>query len=201
MCRRSCGSSEAMFAARSPTSLSFRSTRGSRPRPTTVQGKSRALNVAELKFIVVRRRPGSRLRGARHTRASGPAAGSTPRKAGATQQSRPRFGYTSPPRAAVAQLDRVPGFEPGGRGFESLRPRQQTKKSPLWWPFLFARAAGGIETTEPLHVSGRGFDKNRRERFLDVREQSKACSRTAQRVAAMDGVATYPSGRAPPRSD
>ena len=26
--------------------------------------------------------------------------------------------------AAVAQLDRVPGFEPGGRGFESLRPRQ-----------------------------------------------------------------------------
>src|SRR5690606_38461967 len=64
--------------------------------------------------------------------------------------------------------------------------------------FLFARAAGGIETTEPLHVSGQGFDKNRRERFLDVREQSKACSRTAQRVAAKDGLATHPSGRALP---
>ena len=28
--------------------------------------------------------------------------------------------------APVAQLDRVPGFEPGGRGFESLRARQTT---------------------------------------------------------------------------
>jgi hypothetical protein len=27
-------------------------------------------------------------------------------------------------RAAVAQLDRASGFEPEGRGFESLRPRQ-----------------------------------------------------------------------------
>ncbi len=27
--------------------------------------------------------------------------------------------------APVAQLDRVPGFEPGGREFESLRARQQ----------------------------------------------------------------------------
>ena len=26
--------------------------------------------------------------------------------------------------AAVAQLDRVPGYEPGGRGFESCQPRQ-----------------------------------------------------------------------------
>ena len=27
-------------------------------------------------------------------------------------------------KAPVAQLDRVPGFEPGGREFESLRARQ-----------------------------------------------------------------------------
>ncbi len=27
-------------------------------------------------------------------------------------------------RAPVAQLDRVPGYEPGGREFESLRARQ-----------------------------------------------------------------------------
>src|SRR5690606_10882821 len=147
---------------------------------------------------VVRRRPGSRLRGARHTRASGPAAGSTPRKAGATQQSRPRFGYTSPPRAAVAQLDRVPGFEPGGRGFESLRPRQNTKGHTVVWPFcVLALGRRDIEPPNREARSGRGFDKNRRERFLDVREVSAAISRTAQRVATRDGVATYPSGRAP----
>src|SRR5690348_7595673 len=29
-----------------------------------------------------------------------------------------------PPHAPVAQLDRAPGFEPGGREFESLRARQ-----------------------------------------------------------------------------
>ena len=32
-----------------------------------------------------------------------------------------------PPAATVAQLDRVPGFEPGGRGFESLRARQSCR--------------------------------------------------------------------------
>ena len=31
---------------------------------------------------------------------------------------------STPSYAPVAQLDRVPGFEPGGREFESLRARQ-----------------------------------------------------------------------------
>ena len=35
---------------------------------------------------------------------------------------------TEPDRAAVAQLDRASGFEPEGRGFESLRPRQSPTK-------------------------------------------------------------------------
>ena len=30
-------------------------------------------------------------------------------------------------RAPVAQLDRVPGYEPGGREFESLRARQYSE--------------------------------------------------------------------------
>ena len=30
--------------------------------------------------------------------------------------------------APVAQLDRVPGYEPGGREFESLRARQNSRK-------------------------------------------------------------------------
>ena len=29
----------------------------------------------------------------------------------------------NPPKAPVAQLDRVPGYEPGGRRFESFRAR------------------------------------------------------------------------------
>ena len=32
-----------------------------------------------------------------------------------------------PNKAPVAQLDRVPGFEPGGREFESLRARIKNK--------------------------------------------------------------------------
>jgi hypothetical protein len=35
-------------------------------------------------------------------------------------------GQADADRAAVAQLDRASGFEPEGRGFESLRPRQFT---------------------------------------------------------------------------
>ena len=45
--------------------------------------------------------------------------------------------------AALAQLDRVPGYEPVGRGFESLMPRQQKENFCL--PkvlFLFIQAAG-----------------------------------------------------------
>ena len=37
--------------------------------------------------------------------------------------------------APVAQLDRVPGYEPGGREFESLRARQMTK-GPHRGPFF-----------------------------------------------------------------
>ena len=33
----------------------------------------------------------------------------------------------NPPKAAVAQLDRVLGYEPRGRGFDSCQPRQKLK--------------------------------------------------------------------------
>ena len=39
--------------------------------------------------------------------------------------------------AAVAQLDRVFGYEPKGRGFESLQPYQETPKSEMAWEFSF----------------------------------------------------------------
>ena len=35
-----------------------------------------------------------------------------------------RTETTKPTRAAVTQLDRVPGYEPGSQEFESLQPRQ-----------------------------------------------------------------------------
>jgi hypothetical protein len=38
------------------------------------------------------------------------------------------FGFASAP---VAQLDRAPGYEPGGREFESLRARQLIKNLQL----------------------------------------------------------------------
>ena len=39
--------------------------------------------------------------------------------------------------AAVAQLDRVFGYEPKGQGFESLQPCQKTPKSEMTWEFSF----------------------------------------------------------------
>ena len=38
--------------------------------------------------------------------------------------------------AAVAQLDRVFGYEPKGRGFESLQPYQK-QKDCLWQSYCF----------------------------------------------------------------
>ena len=65
------------------------------------------------------------------------------------------------PRAAVAQLDRVPGFEPGGRGFESLRPRHKMKKYPLPLSgYFFILPARRKDPELPNHAArGRGFDK------------------------------------------
>ena len=39
--------------------------------------------------------------------------------------------------APVAQLDRVPGYEPGGREFESLRARHFSRPSIYGWPFEY----------------------------------------------------------------
>ncbi len=48
-------------------------------------------------------------------------------------------------RAPVAQLDRVPGFEPGCRGFESLRARQANQAPAVaWMEPRFARRNPGI---------------------------------------------------------
>ena len=40
--------------------------------------------------------------------------------------------------APIAQLDRVPGFEPGGREFESLWARQFIKHLRHFWPSAFS---------------------------------------------------------------
>ena len=41
--------------------------------------------------------------------------------------------------AAVAQLDRVLGYEPRGRGFDSCQPRQDTVKGRLRTSFFFIK--------------------------------------------------------------
>ena len=56
---------------------------------------------------------------------------------------RPRFGRKTKcdvsKVAPVAQLDRVPGYEPGGRGFESYPAHQDNPRSPkAVWDFLFS---------------------------------------------------------------
>ena len=44
--------------------------------------------------------------------------------------------------AVLAQLDRVPGYEPVGRGFESLTPCQNKKSMACPWAFCFASMFG-----------------------------------------------------------
>ena len=52
--------------------------------------------------------------------------------------------------APVAQLDRVTGYEPVGRGFESL-PAYQKFQIPLWgvWNFLYTE---GLERATPVRT-------------------------------------------------
>ena len=65
--------------------------------------------------------------------------------------------------APVAQLDRVPGYEPGGREFESLRARQCKEKGPLsQGPFFFASSK--LVTFELTRRSRAEFDEAREAR-------------------------------------
>ena len=47
--------------------------------------------------------------------------------------------------APVAQLDRVLGYEPSGREFESLRARQKQKSPSLRGAFLFSLAEEDLD--------------------------------------------------------
>ena len=53
-------------------------------------------------------------------------------------------------RAPVAQLDRVPGYEPGGREFESLRARQSANVYSEW------RRCGATEVVRPAALPNHG---------------------------------------------
>ncbi len=69
-------------------------------------------------------------------------------------------------RAPVAQLDRVTGFEPVGRGFESLRARHLMKNPTLRVGFFIKLAVLGIRTP-------RGSTK--RQESLGYSRQFKKC--------------------------
>lgn len=66
--------------------------------------------------------------------------------------------------ALVAQLDRVSGYEPEGRGFESLRARQKKKRVPRGSLFLFVCKPEGREGKRPTAAGGGGregvFERN-----------------------------------------
>ncbi len=58
--------------------------------------------------------------------------------------------------APVAQLDRVPGYEPGGREFESLRARQILSKTLLYRAFVkFVKRFLGFSFEKEKGSSGR----------------------------------------------
>ena len=56
--------------------------------------------------------------------------------------------------APVAQLDRVPGYEPGGRAFESLRARHTNRKGLPFFgrPFLFVLTVRFERPTKSIGV-------------------------------------------------
>src|SRR4029077_8445116 len=62
-----------------------------------------------------------------------------------------------PPFAPVAQLDRVPGYEPGGRGFKSCRARQflqgvvRKSDDPLAFGGDFSASRRGVRCTTPMN--------------------------------------------------
>ena len=77
------------------------------------------------------------------------------------------ISYTANFTAPVAQLDRVGGFEPLGRGFESLRVHQLKNPSP-WLGFF--------------NWHSRRFDLNPcSSRALQVRDNARAKRRRPQR--------------------
>ena len=68
--------------------------------------------------------------------------------------------------APVAQLDRVPGYEPGGRGFESYPAHQTPLKLPnelsFGWAFLLPaprgqKKAAASDAPENFQVPGTSF--------------------------------------------
>jgi hypothetical protein len=65
-------------------------------------------------------------------------------------RSNPSLSATSLSYAPVAQLDRAPGYEPGGREFESLRAHHLKSKRPhLRGAFLFVRTLSLRATINP----------------------------------------------------
>ncbi len=59
----------------------------------------------------------------------------------------------APPYAPVAQLDRVPGYEPGGRRFESFRARHLHKKASAKAGAFFISASVKVRTSSGKQCS------------------------------------------------
>ena len=105
-----------------------------------------------------------------------------------------------PGLAPVAQLDRVPGYEPGGRRFESFRARHAAQKgSPPGGPF-FVAITRGVRTSD---IRLTRFDQHRRcaGRPQVDSPSGRAMQRTRGRHQAAPFSLPSPVGFEPPTSD
>ena len=66
--------------------------------------------------------------------------------------------------APVAQLDRVPGYEPGGREFESLRARQNSCKFKEY----FCAPVAQLDRVPGFEPGGREFESLRARHFFSI---------------------------------
>ncbi len=110
-------------------------------------------------------------------------------------------------RAAVAQLDRVLGYEPRGRGFESCQPRHQfrgpseSKALSVRCSTVLRAAVAQLDRVLGYEPRGRGFESCQPRHFfggLPTVEGPDSWSSTALRaaVAQLDRVLGYePRGR------
>ena len=69
-----------------------------------------------------------------------------------------------PQPAVLAQLDRVPGYEPVGRGFESLTPCQQKSPRQSPWAFLLHCALGRVPRSSCRQIKRFPLCSDQRER-------------------------------------
>ena len=93
--------------------------------------------------------------------------------------------------APLAQLDRVSGYGPEGRGFESLKACQNKRSSQPGWPFCF-HSLSRHSNPRPCHPRAVAAQRSKRRASGDIRRSG----RTQARPAASSNLATRTNKKA-----